>query len=205
MLARGWAYLHTAPLPVPKNPAAKPCVSITSKLIQTKRLQLHYFAHLRKTGGRGSYRLVHTGGPPRRKPHGTKFNHSRTSITFSSRAPRYSFTLGRAKGPLSPLFPLHTKSSPVTPLFPLLMQKQGSTPPSNNVGAPTFLIFPHIFRSFSRAQADPGNRRDVPTEFFERPKCKKTFHLSPGFRMGRRSNEPALEWLKEKVGGRGYQ
>jgi hypothetical protein len=60
MFARGWACLHTAQLPVPKNPAAKPCVSITSKLIESKRLQVLYFGHLRKTGGRGSYRLVHT-------------------------------------------------------------------------------------------------------------------------------------------------
>ena len=78
MFARGWACLHTAPLPVPKNPAAKPCVFITSKLIEIKGLQLHYFGHLRKTGGRGSYRLVHSAYLPLRKPHGTKSNHSRT-------------------------------------------------------------------------------------------------------------------------------
>jgi hypothetical protein len=77
--ARGWAYLHTAcpersaffaprvlhrgrraPLPVPKNLEAKSRVSITSKLIESKALQVLYFGHLRKTGGRGSYRLVHT-------------------------------------------------------------------------------------------------------------------------------------------------
>src|SRR5258708_4837907 len=65
-LARGWACLHTAcpersrreHLPVPKIPAAKPCISITSNLIQIKRLQVLYFGHLRKTGGRGSYQLV---------------------------------------------------------------------------------------------------------------------------------------------------
>jgi hypothetical protein len=69
-------------------------------------------------------------------------------MTLSPRAPRHSFTLSRTQGPPSSLFPLHTKSSPVTPLFPLLTQKRGSTPPSENVGAPTFLIFPHIFCSF---------------------------------------------------------
>jgi hypothetical protein len=53
MFARGWAYLRTAQFPVPKNLAAKPRVSITSKLIGIKGLQLHYFGHLRKTGGRG--------------------------------------------------------------------------------------------------------------------------------------------------------
>ena len=62
MFARGWACLHTAHLPVPKNLAAKPCVSISSKLIENKRLQVLYFGHLRKTGGRGSYRLVQAGG-----------------------------------------------------------------------------------------------------------------------------------------------
>jgi hypothetical protein len=67
-VARGWAYLHTAcpergrraHLPVPKIPTAKPCVSISSKLIEIKRLQALHSGHLRKTGGRGSYRLVHT-------------------------------------------------------------------------------------------------------------------------------------------------
>ena len=60
MFPRGVVYLHAAHLPVPKSLEAKSCISATSKLIQTKRLQLHYFGHLRKTGGRGSYRLVHT-------------------------------------------------------------------------------------------------------------------------------------------------
>jgi hypothetical protein len=54
MFARGWACLHTAHLPVSKIPSDKPCVSITSKLIEIKRLQVLYFGHLRKTGGWGS-------------------------------------------------------------------------------------------------------------------------------------------------------
>jgi hypothetical protein len=66
VFARGWPCLHTAcpeqsrraHLPVPKIPPAKPCLSITSKLIQIKRLQVLHFGHLRETGGRGSYRLV---------------------------------------------------------------------------------------------------------------------------------------------------
>src|ERR1700741_721030 len=53
MVARGWACLHTTRLPVPKNLPAKPCVSITSKLIEIKRLQVLYSGHLRKTGGVG--------------------------------------------------------------------------------------------------------------------------------------------------------
>jgi len=65
--ARGWACLHTTRLPVPKNHPAKPCVSTTSKLIEIKRLQVLYSGHLRKTGGRGSYRLVHATGYSVRK------------------------------------------------------------------------------------------------------------------------------------------
>src|SRR5258707_5904443 len=140
--ARGWPCLHTAcpeccrrdHLPVPKIPAAKPCISITSKLIQIKRLQVLHFGHLRKTGGRG----------------------------FLSLATRCSLTLTRAHWPLTPLFPLHTKSSPVTPLFPLLTQKRGSTPRSKNVGAPTFLIFPHIFRSSAGRRLTPESAGRTP-------------------------------------------
>src|SRR5260370_31314751 len=53
MFARGVLSLHTAPLSVPKTPTSKSCVSITSKLIETKRLQVLHSGHLRKTGGRG--------------------------------------------------------------------------------------------------------------------------------------------------------
>jgi len=62
MFARGVVHLHAAHLPVPKSLAAKSSVSVSSKLIEIKGFQLHYFGHLRKTGGRGSYRLVYT--PP---------------------------------------------------------------------------------------------------------------------------------------------
>src|SRR5882762_4281462 len=62
MLARGLVSLHIPPL-LGRNPSSvKSRISITSKLIEIKGLQLHYFGHLRKTGGRGEYRLVHT--PP---------------------------------------------------------------------------------------------------------------------------------------------
>ena len=46
---------------------------------------------------------------------------------------------------LSLLFPLHIKVLSVTLLFPLHTQKQGGIPPVENVGPPTFLIFPLIF------------------------------------------------------------
>jgi hypothetical protein len=117
MFARAVIYLHAAHLPVPKSLAAKPSISVTSKLIEIKRLQLHYFGHLRKTGGRGSYQL------PTRHP------------LFPPHSP-HSFTLSPAEGPahrsisgggpllLSPVFPLHTSTSLVCLLFPLLTQKQ---------------------------------------------------------------------------------
>jgi hypothetical protein len=91
--ARGVVYLHAAcpersrraHLPVPKSLPAKSSVSISSKLIETKGLQLHHFGHLRKTGGRGSHRLVHTAYLPLREPHGTKSNHSRTLVPSAFR------------------------------------------------------------------------------------------------------------------------
>ena len=60
MVARGWACLHTVRVPVPKIPPAKPCISITCKLIQDTPLQVLYSGHLQKTAGWGSYLLVHT-------------------------------------------------------------------------------------------------------------------------------------------------
>src|ERR1700686_3302131 len=67
MLARALVSLHTPPLLGRKPSSAKSRVSITSKLIEIKGLQLQHFGHLRKTGGRGSYRLVHTTHHPVRK------------------------------------------------------------------------------------------------------------------------------------------
>src|SRR5258707_9086958 len=60
MFARGEVLLYIALPPAPKSLAAKSSVSATSKLIETKRLQVHYFGHLRKSGGRGSYQLYYT-------------------------------------------------------------------------------------------------------------------------------------------------
>jgi hypothetical protein len=67
MVARGWVSLHTPPLLGRKPSSVKSRVSITSKLIEIKRLQVLYSGHLRKTGGGGSYRLVHATGYPVRK------------------------------------------------------------------------------------------------------------------------------------------
>jgi hypothetical protein len=51
MFAREVLPLHTAPISVPKTPASKSCACLTSKLIQTKALQVLHSGHLRKTGG----------------------------------------------------------------------------------------------------------------------------------------------------------
>jgi hypothetical protein len=142
--ARGWACLHAAcpeccrseHLPVPKIPADKPCISLTSKLIEIKRLQVLHFGHLRKTGGRGFL-----------------------SLPFSTLATRCPLTLSRAHWPLSPLFPLHTKSADVTPLFPLLTQKQGSTPRSKKCRRADIFDFSPYFSQFCRPEIDSRKRR----------------------------------------------
>src|SRR6202051_2629872 len=88
MFARGVVYLHVAHLPVPKSLAVKSCIPITSKLIETKGLQLHYFGHLRKTGGRGSYQLVHTALLPVPIGLAAKSNHSHTLVPSAFREGR---------------------------------------------------------------------------------------------------------------------
>ena len=83
------------------------------------------------------------------------------------------FTLSLNEGPIrrsfsgggpSPLFPLHTNTSLVCLLFPLLTQKQGGVPPPKNVGAPTFSIFPLIFRTFLVLSAVRRVARHVPAD-----------------------------------------
>jgi len=53
-LGEGSFSYSTPPLLGQKPSFAKSRVSITSKLIEIKGLQLYCFGHLRKTGGRGS-------------------------------------------------------------------------------------------------------------------------------------------------------
>src|SRR6267378_2741035 len=97
MFTRGVLSLHTAPLSVPKTPTSKSRVSITSKLIENKPLQVLSFGHLRKTGGWGSYPLCQQefGSPsfPRSFPPISTlaspfFNHLRTLSFFGSQLSR---------------------------------------------------------------------------------------------------------------------
>ena len=73
------------------------------------------------------------------------------------------------------MFPLHTRARLVTPLFPLLTQKQGGAPSPKNVGAPTFLIFPIIFRTFlprlRRAILTPRRRNGKRARMKACPAC----------------------------------
>ena len=123
MFTRGWACLRTPPLLGRNLPSLSPMIPA---LARPSRKFSHCYV-LRDVRGEVGV----------------------SSMAFSSLTARHSFTIRRAQRLLSPLLPLHMKTSPVTPLFPLLTQKQGGTLPLKNVGAPTFSIFPLIFRAFS--------------------------------------------------------
>src|SRR6266481_5135089 len=106
-LSKGLSLFSAAHLPAPKSVSAKSCISITSKLIQTKGLQLHYFCHLRKTGGRGSYGLVHTPPLVLRIPYLTaSFSSFRSPLSLSSHStPRLlRLPLLQRNLPISPQF-----------------------------------------------------------------------------------------------------
>jgi hypothetical protein len=130
--ARGLVSLHSPPLLGRKTSSAKSRVSISSKLIEIKGFQLQYFGHLRKTGGRGSYRLVHaTHYPAELRPHApVRLSQKRTSPLpvasanlYGRRPPRS----GRSASALGVLFPrssllavdcrLSASSFPLTPVF----------------------------------------------------------------------------------------
>ena len=113
MFAREFLSLHTARLSVPKTLASKSCVPLTSKLIQTKALQVLYSGHLRKTGGRGSYRLVHTAHHDFQRGLPAKSCYSRTYVTHRG----WGYT-GPQVRPLPQLF-----------CFPYL-RKNGGIPPA---------------------------------------------------------------------------
>src|ERR1700730_10500614 len=66
-LPKSSSLFSTTQLPVPKTLATNSRVSITSKLIEIKGLQVLYSDHLRKIEGRGIYLLVYTMHHPARK------------------------------------------------------------------------------------------------------------------------------------------
>jgi hypothetical protein len=82
--------------PVLKNLAVKPCVSITSKLIETTRLQVPYFSHLRKKG-RGGVTAWYTGLVPGFPPKEVRMAKAQVWIRVPTR-PIVPRTLG-------PIFP----------------------------------------------------------------------------------------------------
>jgi hypothetical protein len=103
MFARGLVSLHTPP-PLGRKPSSvKSRVSITSKLIQTKGLQVHYFGHSRKTGGRGSY------------GHLTKDVHPELAEGLFSYSPFLQSTPKH--------FPRDLRSNPLTPIIPTRLSR----------------------------------------------------------------------------------
>jgi hypothetical protein len=215
VLARGWLSLHTAcpergrrvypewrraPFPGQKCFAAKSPISISSKLIEIKRLQVQYPGHLRKTGGRGSYQLFTR--HPIFPPHSPLVYPERSRRARPPQLQRRRVT----RLLLSTLFPLHTSTSLVCLLFPLLTQKQGEEVSLaktlscclacfgcslKNVGAPTFLIFPLIFRTFlplTGLQHDRGKEeKSLPRKFGRDAKCALPDPVGTGAR-------PAPHW-----------
>jgi hypothetical protein len=148
MFARGVVSLHTAHLPAPKTLTSKSRVSITSKLIQNTGLQALYSGHLRKTGGRGSYQLsiLHPLFPPH-SPLVYPEPSRRVYPESSRRACPPQHQRRRATSSIScisPTYGIKPRISFVSPTY----AKTGECTPRKNVGAPTFLIFPLIFRAF---------------------------------------------------------
>jgi hypothetical protein len=141
-----------APLFGRKHSSLKPRVSITYKLIQNKALQLHYFSHLRKTGGRGSYWFALSGSesPARR--------------SFSEGGPlppklAQGFRLIAYDCLLTPFFPLHTRHSAASPMFPLHTQKQGGTPPQKCRRADIFDFSPYILHFSCPERGTKGGKQ----------------------------------------------
>jgi len=158
MFARGLVSLHTPPLLGRKPSLVKSRVSISSKLIENKRFQVLYSGHLRKIGGRGSYRLVHTpphldrNSPPLSpiipalaRPSG-KSNHSHTYAIPGGRGV-WSYQSDSA-------FCSSSTSLVSQPPFPL------STPPCllHHHSTPRLLRIPFPERNLSESRQFPGAR-----------------------------------------------
>jgi hypothetical protein len=159
MFARGLVSVHTPPLLGRKSFEAKSSVSVSSKLIETTGLQLQYFSHLRKTGGRGSYRLVHTPHLPVPAPSPLACPESdrRVYPEPSRRACPPQHQRRRATSSIScisPTYGIQPRISFVSPTY----AKTGEYTPPKNVGAPTFLIFPLISCPFSQLATCPPRK-----------------------------------------------
>jgi hypothetical protein len=192
--AGGLVTLHTPPLLGRKPSSVKSRVSITSKLIEIKALQVLYFGHLRKTGGSGSYRLVHATqhpaelrprdpGRPSQKRTAPLSTTSANLCVLSASALDFVFVRSSLSAAdcrlsangclLSPLFPLHTRSCPVSLLFPLHTQKQGDTPPQKCRRADIFDFSPYISHFFqSHTTAKKAGLKTNATE----QKCRGTIN-----------------------------
>src|SRR5258706_2064440 len=159
MFARGKVLLYTALPPAPKSLAAKSSVSATSKLIETKRLKVHSLGHLRKTGGWGSYRLVHNPPLLGRKPSSVKSNHPHTLVPSAFRE---GFGMPRGGGCTSFLvIPIRFVSKPfVSPTYqisvhnsfvsPTYAKTRGSPPCGKCRRADIFDFSPYILRFLAR-------------------------------------------------------
>src|SRR6266481_9168802 len=155
MFARGVVSLHIAHVPGQKNLASNSRVSATSKLKETKRLQVHSFGHLRKTGGWGSYRLVHNPPLLGRKPSSVKSNHPHTLVPSAFRE---GYGMPRGGGCTSFLVrPIRFVSKPfVSPTYQISVPnsfvsptcaKTGETPPCGKCRRADILDFsPYILR-----------------------------------------------------------
>jgi hypothetical protein len=118
MFARGAISLHTAQLSVSKTLASKSRVSITSKLIEIKGLQVPYFGHLRETGGWG-VPIILISSPSSALPSVL----ARPPQPQRRRVTRHSPALSVAQGPLAT-----SSISIVSPTYATLRCKSNDSP-----------------------------------------------------------------------------
>jgi hypothetical protein len=179
MFARGLVSLHTPPLLGQKPSSAKSRVSISSKLIEIKGLQLQHFGHLRKTGGRGvplacperSRRAIPISSVSSALPsllathHAFVFSRLRTLSFFIpslSRVPAIACALFPKKpGGIPPARSYQVASvlakgcrliangCQLSPFFPLHTQKPGGAPPQKCRRADIFDFSPYILHFFT--------------------------------------------------------
>src|SRR5580704_11373021 len=168
MFARGLLSLHTPPLLGRNSP---PLSTIIPTLAR----------HSRKSNYSRTYKVPRGEGGVFHDPLATR----PPPLVYPEQDQRAAISF------VSPAYEILVRNSIISPPY----AKTGEYTPLQNVGAPTFLIFLHIFRSFCgpafvvadlhvgafamrrgrRTSLAPGTRRDVPIESFKLPKCGKTF------------------------------